>query len=375
MAKSSFIFNFKKDFKNKIPKASILFIIFFILTEFILFLFGPYIAINPINAIFRAQIEISKSKNFKKDILIFGDSSAQLALNSNKIQEVTGLTCYNFATIGNATLAGNYFLFEHYLKSNEAPRSLIMMNVYDIWHRDLRSEGTMDVLASYFFKDTINNLLFSNVVANKNKFLIFKAIAGQTLPSLRYKYELKRIAEMTISSKKSFFKNIKNTINRNRRMKTNLILRGGNYREYVISLPQVKSINDNLEIRKKNINEDISNHLEFVQKNEFFVSNLNRYYLNKFIGETKERKTKILLCYPPILNEFYNNERASTYLISVKNFIRELAESHKNVFLLTEEFYIVTADELFDAIDHLTEKESLIFSELIGKKILKYVDN
>jgi hypothetical protein len=52
-----------------------------------------------------------------------------------------------------------------------------------------------------------------------------------------------------------------------------------------------------------------------------------------------------------------------------------MAESNDNVFLLTDDFYIVAPDELYDSIDHLTDYESKRFTEHLGAMILSFEQN
>lgn len=327
---------------------------------------------NPLSPIFQVQKKISKTKNLNKDILIFGDSSAQFAIQSCTIQEITGLTSYNFSTIGNATFAGNYFLFKNYLECNKPPKFLLLMNVYDVWHRDLHSEGIINVLASNFFMDTIKTLFCIDVIDRNNTFKIVKKIVNHILPSLRYKYEIRRLVRMIIKSNKLFFETLTSVIIRTSRMKEDLMLNGGNYRKYLMPWLKINQIDDIENYKRKNLAKDIREHLDFVEKNTFHISNLNKYYFDKFIQEAVKRNIIILICFPPILHDFYHNIIANNHLNMVKSFLESIAKSNTNVILITKDFYVVPSDKLFDSIDHLDEKESLIFTNTIANRILNY---
>ena len=52
--------------------------------------------------------------------------------------------------------------------------------------------------------------------------------------------------------------------------------------------------------------------------------------------------------------------------------MQDVARSHDNVILLTDDFYKVTADQIKNNGNHLNAEESVIFTDMIAEKILEF---
>lgn len=371
MGKNLFIFNFRSTVRKKAPRAFILFLVLFLITECLIFFTGPFFALNPVIPVFRAHIGIAEQKNIEKDILILGDSSAQFSLEPNTIQEISGLSCYNFATIGNGAWASNYFLLKTYLKNNRPPKYLLLMSVYDSWQREIFSEGVIDVLGSNFRKDTFKIFFNNDIVGWNKKYPFIRAFSTQILPSQRYKYEIIRMLRLAKNSKTSFFESMSKLIRRNADMKKNLLMNDGNYRDFIVPWLDIELYKDSQYLEKK-IFKEMEKHLNFVENNVFYVSKLNTFYLNKIIKEARRKNAVVFLSLPPLLDEFYSHEKSQSYLSSVKAYIKSLEQNTINVHLLNEDFHVVTIEKLFDQIDHLKKDEANAFSERLAKEILVF---
>ena len=352
---------------KKLPKAFILFLVFFFLTEIIFLYIGPLMSANPLHNYVKTQIDIARTINLNKDLLVFGDSSAAYAIDANRLGGHTGFACYNFATVAASTMAGNYCLLNKYLKSNKPPKYIILMNTYNAWHLGCRSWGTVEVLAAHFFKDIMISLPIFEFMDCIHTFVATKLL-GFLLSTQQYKHEIRRMIEQP----QTFFRDLPSRVYRTVNLKQEILKYNGNPRRYLeeinrqkqLSIQQVDS-NDGL------IMADILSHQEFIRENKFSISVLNKYYLNRFLGKTKEKGIKVFICLSPMLKEFYDKTLDNEYLSAYKSFIKGLAYSQNNTILLTDDFYIVSYEELADAIDHLNKKGSLIFTEVIAEKILR----
>lgn len=341
--------------KDKLPRAFLLFLAFFFFTEILIYYLGSSISANPNVVIIQDQVKISKIRDFNKEVLIFGDSSAALAIDPVKLERNLGMSCYNFSTVGPATMAVNYYLFENYLRYNTAPKFIILMNTYDAWGRDIDSEDIINTLAGNYFLGTAEALISNGDSNGFYKFLLYK-IFFTVLPSERYKYEIRRLIKYRKIPPLLFSDFYQRLLKNN-----------GSYR-FIFE----RNIRENkAEVQKVRISEDLLTNEQFVKSSKFYISSLNRYFLNKFIMTARKNDIIIFVCFPPLVKEFYNFQNAGGYLDSYRLFLRRLAASSGNILFLTDDFYAVDKEQLAEAIDHLNDAGAGFFTEIIADRFRK----
>lgn len=333
---------------NNFPKAFVLFLCLFLATEcFIAFFFSRYIS-NDTNCKIKAEIRIAQRRDANYDILVFGDSSAAQAIDTARLDEYTGLTSFNFALMGDATLAGNYFLFKKYLAAHKIPKYVVLMNVYDVWHRGY-SDETFQILAINFPWDFIKMAFYPQIDRERYLYLI-KEISAYILPSQRYRYEIKNI----IGTKEA-------SDYRSKHIKSIL--------KFERKLLKLKGFSEEKEMDENSIMLDMHEHKDLVKSNEFVVSKLNLYYLDMFLRVCERNDIKVFLCFPPILKELYEQEIKGNYLRSYESFLRDKSRYYTKAILVTDGFYVVPMTSLSYTIDHLNEKGASDFTRILGEKI------
>ena len=80
--------------------------------------------------------ELVEGQTEKVNILILGDSSANQGVNPEIISEAFGGRVLNAATIGNWVLVDDVWLLETLINTVGPPDSVILVHVYDVYHRD-----------------------------------------------------------------------------------------------------------------------------------------------------------------------------------------------------------------------------------------------
>lgn len=350
MEKNLFIPNFKKSL-NKIPAAAAIFIGLFLITEFCIYKFAPRYITNPAMLRLQEKINFAKKCSLKNDILILGDSAAGTSINANILQARTGLKCFNFALVGDTMMAGTYFLLRDYLLNHEDLKYIILMNVYDIWHRDIINEA----LLNNFQEDIMEDFLKIVVLSDNYKCASTNIanIVSQLLPSQMYRFEIRRFFESPTGINLYIDKKEAHTIDQE-------MLRN-------------RGSGSLLENDERRIRKDLLGHEKFVDSTKFKVSKINMYYLDKLLREAKQRNIYVLICFPPIFNEFYNDKVKSEYLSSYKTFIKTLPRLYDNVVLVTDDFYAVPSNRLSLTIDHLNKDESLAYTEMLAIKIREFI--
>jgi len=365
VGRNLFISNSNNQGNKKKTAGVFLFLVLFFLTETLVYFLGPFISINPDNFIIQSQIKISRNGGLKKDLLIFGDSTAATAIDPIELQRYTGLDCYNFSTIGPAIMALNFSLLDNYLQRNPAPKFIILMSAYDSLRRGLESDGVRDTLANSCFAETLKGLLAIRQLDKAYDFVLYKVFLS-LLPSQYYKYEIRRLLARNITFK-PFFKNRPPL----HYFFQKLLRNNGNY-SFLLGEDKLDDA-DARRQRQRNLAQDLLSNKQFVENNDFSVSRLNNYFLNKFLSEAESWNIKVFICLPPVLAEFYYSERARRYLENCRLFLRNIPFRYKGVVLLTDSYYLVTQDQdkMTDAIDHLNHQESAICTRLIAGYLSK----
>lgn len=71
------------------------------------------------------------------DWLILGDSSCGQGIDPSLIEQTLGVKALNLCTTGDAGVINNAWMLSEYVKKYGAPRQVLLVHVYDIWHRDI----------------------------------------------------------------------------------------------------------------------------------------------------------------------------------------------------------------------------------------------
>lgn len=72
------------------------------------------------------------------DWLVLGDSSGSQAFDPQVLHDTTGKTAINLGTIGNFGLSDDLWMLEEYIDRFGPPERVVLIHVYDVWHRSLK---------------------------------------------------------------------------------------------------------------------------------------------------------------------------------------------------------------------------------------------
>ena len=332
----------------ELPRAFLLSLVFIFVIELFVCTFFSRFATNPTYAKLGAKIKIARREGLNQDLLILGDSTSAASLNAEALQKNTGLSTFNFSLIDNATYAGYYFVLQDYLRSNRPPRYIILMNAYKVWGLDY-SGGKSKLLMMIFPERTLD--LLSHPEFTDCPGDILKNIVKWLLPSQRYKYEIRRLLES-----RNFLEYLRVAFHKEKELTEEVLRQKGT------SFFQEAPLVANLREQRK-----------FVKNTPFRITRLNDYYLNKFLNETREKNIKVFICFPPLLKEFYEEEKDTEYFRSYKLFMEKIVSSHSHTLFLTDDFYPVLIEELSNAIYHVNTKGQDNFTRMISQRILELI--
>ena len=323
---------------RKIPKALVLFAALAFFTEAAIGFFFSIYRYNPTNAKINAKIAIAKRNDLQNDLLIFAGSEGAVGIDAKLLGELTGLRCFNFSLIGDATLAGNYFLFEEYLQHNPPPKYLLLVTSYDTWARGFEYCGVPDTLTINFPLQTAR--------------YFGRSVLSRFLPSQRYRYEIRAF------------------------------LRAENRGAYLTALMQkAPQMEDELvrqkgstlfgEAMQEDIRKDLRDHESFVRTNNFFVSGLNRFGLEGFLRQAREQGIMVFVSFPPMMKEFAERYGNSPHINAYRSFILALPQRYPEVVLLGNDFFTVDAEYLSRTIEHLNTRGAKEFTRWLAAGILR----
>ena len=347
--------------KDKLPKAFLLFLLSVIAIETTIFLLSPIIISNVDYLIVQKQQETAKKKASNFDLIILGDSSANFGIDAVQLGLTTRLSCYNFATMANLTMAGNYFILKEYLKHNQGPKALILMATVDSWSRNSTVSNVVGSL-SMNFTFSLPDIFLNQKINKTERKTFFNEFAKNILPAQRYRYEIDRILKGKDSLLKLFANRQDITIK-------NLLLKSkGNYSTY-IHKRLLKNKND----RIQDLKDDFIDQLSFMTVAQAESSQLNYIYLTKIINLAEEKEIKIFLVMTPVFDKIIEREEAKKYINSYKKFLHLIENNFRLVKIIIENPYPVDISRLSHNVDHLNETGAREFAVFLGKRINLFI--
>lgn len=81
------------------------------------------------------------------DWLIVGDSSCNQGIRPEIFEERLGQRAVNVCTVADMLAVGDAWMLERYIERHGPPKHVLMVHVYDMWQRDLRSLQKQPLLA------------------------------------------------------------------------------------------------------------------------------------------------------------------------------------------------------------------------------------
>jgi len=227
------------------------------------------------------------------------------------------------------------------------------MNTYTGWGLGVEGGVMFPQLVKNFPMEMIGTLGNTELMDGNYKLLFMGVVPYLLLPSLRYRFSIERILNKVANAPLTEFL--------------------GSHRDKRIlgESPNIVKRNDMAKVQERNLLAQKT----LIAENEFYVSKWNSYFLEKLIREAAKRETIVFISFPPAHKELYDDEAFNGYLRSCKSFIENVARSHDNVILLTKDFYVVTGDQITNSDNHLNAEESAVFTDIIAKDILRFMDS
>lgn len=334
VAKSSFTFSF-----NKLPKDFLLLVVLIVIFEVMNMLFDDHFYSPPFYGLrMKIKNELSLNKKNHFDILIFGDSYNIAGINSNTIEQNTGLSCYNFSTHIWQTILASFCMFNNYLKTcTKKPKFIIIGFIPKSCL--ITKNDVVKNYVPYLYDFTKGNMSVLNKefgVIQVLKFLI---------PSLKHQYYFKSFFETP------YFLRVRKI--QSRRQIDSFIQQVSADKGYYAWHGD--------EVFDGTIDNDAS-------YSGFTISDFFNKYLRLIFDLAKNNNIKLVYLIPTSSPDYYNLWVKEGVMRKYSDFIFSLKKEYPNLIIVDPQF-IVNKKELYADASHLNRNGARLLSNFLSEKI------
>lgn len=218
------------------------------------------------------------------DWLILGDSSCSQGVAPAIFEQEWGETALNLCTIGNVGVLGDLWMLEAYIERVGPPRQVVVVHVYDVWHRQ------------------INPVIFGQVQVPL-RFWQDLRLADELLAAKTVRDEMFLERYVPVQSQRRTLANM---------LKGALLLRDNLLTPLWVMQPDgfVPATTPHPE----RVLEDVENHLLFVSQNTFSISEINRRALSEMVDLAERHGFTIYLVNSPVYAGLYTDDEFRAYL-------------------------------------------------------------
>jgi len=340
--KNSYISNFKK-----LPKGFLLAFFAILVFEFSNLYFDNYLY-NPerIHAGLTIKIknEIAQSKDVNFDIIIFGDSHTHFGIKPQLIEDITGLSCFNFSLFSPQGIFGSYLIFKNYVKSHhKKPKYVIIGHVpftmYPVAKPVLNNAGISSLID--LKKGNLKAFIEEFGLAQGIKFL---------MPSLKHQ-----------SHFKDLFKNPSTFVMSNNNLINDIVkqiyLNKGFH-------PKKKQFPVIEQIKMR----EYKRFFEDNDLNNFKISPFSYKYLIKILELAQENKIIPIYYIPALPPYVYKRLGKYTYMQQHDDLINYLKQDFPDLIIIRSQ-EVLNENDMYLDMYHLSEKGVIALSNFIAQEI------
>ena len=264
--------------------------------------------------------------------LILGDSSADEGVIPGQLVASLGGSAVNLATVGNMLAVDDMWMLDEYISRHGAPENVLIVHVYDVWHRDIETSAFAKVPLTPGFWWSRNPSL-SLSLSDSVEFLAFRY-----LPIYQSKKLLWRLA-----------------LDPGRLLTPPKATPPDGYTAVNESQPD-------------NVESDAVGHKNFVKKNSFELSEANRQALSRLVELTEKYSFDVYIANSPIFEGLKADSDFQTYFAQVQNLLIELDDRSPYIhYVLCDRPSF--SKEIMTNVDHLTVEGAKSFTTQLGQSI------
>lgn len=266
------------------------------------------------------------------DWLILGDSSCNLGVNPAIISDKLGGSALNLCTVGDSIALDDAWMLQRYVKRFGAPKGVVIVHAYDIWHRLL--ERPMLAQAPLEGDERID------LVPKRHQTISTRALMmiDQYVPLYSQ--------NVTLS----------NAIQYAWRQPPTLIFTAQGYMPWNISSPETVHV-------------EFDQHILFAtEQDQFVMSEDNLKALNRIHSLADQNQFPVFIVNSPLLIDLMENEIFTRYYYTVWTALEAVASNSPNLHVILSEPATYPIDQLA-GIDHVTVDAADDFTRQITGQI------
>ncbi|MCK4922124.1 MAG: hypothetical protein KAS71_13825 [Bacteroidales bacterium] len=306
----------------------------FLVNLYLIFYFERF-SPNPFYFIVNKKLSILKKIDKKVDWLVVGDSSGNQGVNPAIIKDSIGGSSYNLCTFADMGLMDGCWMLDYLIKSDLAPKNVIMVQVYDSWNRNVYPALFGQYPFSWIYRKAVEPELFIPEQYRKDVFY------SHFLPII---HQADRIPDR-IKTLRSFKQKL-------------AYIDDNGYNPYTFGVNEYE------------INADFKYHLKYTTDREPYISPHNLIAI-KYLQEISENTDiNIYLANSPLHDELFADSTFNKFYTKLNEIISSHFNESGRVHYINNP-PILFNKSLLQSSDHLTDEGAEIFTRHLLKEISK----
>ncbi|MGB3492351.1 MAG: hypothetical protein WBA57_06465 [Elainellaceae cyanobacterium] len=271
------------------------------------------------------------------DWLIVGDSSCNQGVDPDVLMDELGGQALNLCTVGSMLTIDDVWMLEQHINQVGPPRNLVIVHVYDIWHRDVEEETLAHLAQIPLSNDELDKFSLPLSLEPEDRLELF---LHRSIP--------------LYSANKSLEEWIREPVESFRES-----------REFIVTdrgfMPR-KEINQSL------FSQDVRKHLEFVGDHHFERSAINQKTLEQIRTFAEQYQIEVYLTSAPLYEGLYQDEEFRRYFRQMQRSLSDFAETSDRFHIILKNPVTFNAEEMQNT-DHLLAPAAETYTRRLARAI------
>lgn len=285
------------------------------------------------------------------DWLILGDSAVSQGFDPSLFNESTGKNAINLGTIGNFGLTDDQWMLEEYLSRHDPPEAVVLVHVYDVWHRRLSRKVMGRVPRRWIFSERIAEEYGLDTDARQqialNNLMPLYAQRTSLRKSIEYVYWRYTMTDDELATLRTKDRSL--PVKEPQRHADGFIALCG-------ALPRA-------------VKRDAAGHRRFLRKGrKFRISRDNKKALGEILKLSKKHDFEVYLVPAPIYKGLANNKAFKKYFAGSMKYFNSLASRWPHLHVVPE-LKTFETDQMQNA-DHIACEAVPEYSEWMTQRVL-----
>ncbi|HBE71617.1 MAG TPA: hypothetical protein DDW52_26030 [Planctomycetaceae bacterium] len=274
---------------------------------------------------------LASSDKTQSDVLIVGDSSGDQGIDPEAFESLSGLTALNLCTFGDLLTVDDLWLLERRILEGAAPKHVIMIHVYDMWHRvDPNLAALRQAPLSWSQWDQHTEIIPLGTAWK------LRVLLDRYVPLLSRRDSLRQI-----------------------------LLRGGLMQPETTFTP--RGFRPVSKVNQERTRKDRTQHLAFLGANTFHPSAVNEAALERVLSLCEEHSIQFWLFNSPVEAELARSPLFRDYHREVIDWLEEQVRDFPNA-TVNRELYTVSIEHC-ERVDHIDTTAASEYTAFVSERV------